>query len=59
MASIPHLHHRDDPNATHQQFYCPSSDGWPAFMRINPIFDWTYHDVWCFLRAVQVWHAGL
>ena len=27
---------RDDPNAGDQQVFCPSSDGWPPFMRVNP-----------------------
>ncbi|KAL6762532.1 MoaB/Mog domain-containing protein [Haematococcus lacustris] len=42
----------DDPNASGQAEWCPSSEGWPGFMRVNPIFHWTYHQVWTFLRAV-------
>ena len=44
--------HRGDPNAEGQEFFCPSSVGWPPFMRVNPILEWTYSDVWAFLRAV-------
>lgn len=50
---------RHDPNASGQHFFCPSSDGWPAFLRINPIFDWTYHDVWAFLLATKVPYCSL
>lgn len=28
----------------------PSSPWMPAFMRVNPILDWTYGEVWQFLR---------
>lgn len=34
--------------------FSPSTDGWPAFMRINPIIKWSYSHVWTFLR-----HFGL
>lgn len=31
---------RGDPNAGGQETFCPSSEGWPPFMRVNPILDW-------------------
>lgn len=50
---------RGDPNAGGQDIFCPSSDGWPAFMRVNPILDWTYHDVWQFLRGTHSCYCSL
>ncbi|MEW5309379.1 MAG: hypothetical protein WDW38_001273 [Sanguina aurantia] len=48
-----------DPNAGDQEHFCPSSPGWPAFMRVNPILDWTYHEVWIFLRTIKVEYCSL
>lgn len=50
---------RGDPNAVDQETFCPSSPGWPPFMRINPILDWTYHDVWAFLDAAKAPYCKL
>lgn len=48
-----------DPNAVGQEQFSPSSSGWPPFMRINPILDWSYRDVWAFLLACQVPYCKL
>lgn len=45
---------RGDPNAADQEYFCPSSQGWPPFMRVNPILDWGYHDVWGFLQLAEL-----
>ncbi|CAL5230010.1 g13451 [Coccomyxa viridis] len=50
---------RGDPNAGGQDEFCPSSTGWPPFMRINTILGWTYSDVWAFLKATQVPYCSL
>jgi FAD synthetase len=39
------LSHRGDPNAGDQEHFSPSTKGWPPFMRINPVLEWTYHEV--------------
>ena len=50
---------RGDPNAADQEHYSPSSRGWPPFMRINPIIDWSFAEVWSFLRTTGVRYCDL
>lgn len=37
-----------------------STDGdWPKFMRINPILDWTFSEIWYFIRKLQLPYCKL
>ncbi|KAK3251620.1 hypothetical protein CYMTET_39047 [Cymbomonas tetramitiformis] len=50
---------RADPNGEKAESYEPSSTNWPAFMRINPVLDWSYENVWCFLRSFNLDYCEL
>jgi len=46
----------DDPHGKYvTDFSLTDTDkGWPEFMRVNPILNWTYGDVWYFIRQLQL-----
>jgi hypothetical protein len=37
---------RTDPHGEHLKHFDPTDKGWPAFVRIHPVIDWHYVDVW-------------
>lgn len=45
---------RADPHGGAMHPFEPSSPGWAPFMRVNPILDWRYADVWAFLREFAI-----
>jgi len=43
---------RSDPNSATLKEFSPTDSDWPPYMRVNPILDWTYSDVWMFIRQL-------
>ena len=43
---------RTDPWSADLKPICASTPGWPTFTRVFPILDWSYAQVWTFLREM-------
>ena len=50
---------RTDPHGVDLKFFDPTDRGWPAFMRIHPVIDWHYAEVWTFIRELEVPYCDL
>lgn len=40
-------------------FVTPTDPSWPKLLRVHPIINWSYHDVWTFLRRFNVPYCSL
>lgn len=51
---------RDDfKPGTVMQPMAPTDGDWPKFMRVNPILNWTYSQVWDFIREMEIPYCDL
>lgn len=50
---------RSDPWSRDLDPICKSSPGWPEFSRVFPILDWSYKNVWEFLRIFELPYCRL
>nr|WMM48042.1 flavin adenine dinucleotide synthetase [Schistosoma mansoni] len=48
-----------DPGAYKMSYMVMSDPGWPQILRINPLLEWTYSDVWNFLRSFSLPYCSL
>ena len=50
---------RTDPYSDDLKPLSQSSPNWPQFMRVFPVLDWTYSDIWTFLKAFDLPYCKL
>jgi len=50
---------RTDPHGATLDFRVKTDPDWPPFVRVHPIINWSYADVWTFLRRLKVPYCSL
>ena len=50
---------RTDPDGVEMEHFSPTSVNWPPLMRVCPVLDWAYADVWTFLRGAHLAYCAL
>jgi len=45
---------RTDPHGQNLKHFDPTDKGWPKFVRIHPVIDWHYPDIWTFIRYINI-----
>ncbi|KAJ8663954.1 hypothetical protein O0I10_000229 [Lichtheimia ornata] len=50
---------RTDPYAEKLTHFDMTDKGWPQFMRVQPIIDWSYKNVWDFLLTLRIPYCSL
>jgi len=50
---------RNDPHGAKLGFRVKTDPDWPPFVRVHPIINWGYADVWTFLRRFEIPYCSL
>lgn len=50
---------RTDPHGEKLTHFDPTDHGWPDFMRIHPVIDWHYAEIWAFIRHLRFEYCPL
>ncbi|CAL8096975.1 unnamed protein product [Orchesella dallaii] len=50
---------RSDPSGETLGYFQMTDAGWPQIMRISPMLDWSFSDVWTFLRSLTLPYCPL
>ncbi|KAK3359749.1 putative FAD synthetase [Lasiosphaeria hispida] len=45
---------RTDPHSEFLRAFSPTDADWPQFMRVNPLLDWHYAEIWTFIRQLDL-----
>ncbi|RDL30771.1 uncharacterized protein BP5553_10116 [Venustampulla echinocandica] len=45
---------RTDPHGQDLTHFDKTDHGWPAFMRVHPVIDWHYAEIWAFIRHLEI-----
>ena len=45
---------RTDPHGENLTAFDATDRGWPDFMRVHPVVEWHYAEIWAFIREVEV-----
>ncbi|KAJ1663210.1 3'-phosphoadenosine 5'-phosphosulfate sulfotransferase [Coemansia sp. RSA 1646] len=49
----------DDPHGKKLEYFSKTDADWPEFMRVNPVLDWTFEDIWGSIRGMGVRYCCL
>ncbi|KAK2624493.1 hypothetical protein QTJ16_006443 [Diplocarpon rosae] len=50
---------RTDPHGQSLTHFDQTDSGWPSFMRVHPVIDWHYAEIWAFIRRLEIPYCPL
>ncbi|KAL2160455.1 hypothetical protein VTH06DRAFT_1143 [Thermothelomyces fergusii] len=50
---------RTDPHGEFLTHFDPTDEGWPQVMRVHPVIDWHYVEIWAFIRHLRIPYCEL